>query len=83
MQQTGASWTSTFLSLYILTRCFNFLGKTCVQAAASVAKSSITWQGIELVNPSLRPGQETDQKSGTESYFSDYSGFRSIKRQKT
>ena len=36
-------------------------------------------QGIELTNPLLQAQQEDAQRSGTESYFSDYSGFRSIK----
>ena len=40
-------------------------------------------QGIELQNPSARPGQEfdiRDTSDGTQSYFSEYSGFRSIKQ---
>lgn len=37
-------------------------------------------QGIELQNPSVRFGQEVDKSDGTESYFSEYSGFRSIKK---
>lgn len=36
-------------------------------------------QGIELTNPLLQAQQEDAQRSGTESYFSEYSGFRSIK----
>lgn len=35
-------------------------------------------QGIELENPNAR--QDTDQRAGTESYFSEYSGFRSLKQ---
>jgi U4/U6 small nuclear ribonucleoprotein PRP31 len=35
-------------------------------------------QGIELSNPSVQFGQTVDTKSGTESYFSEYSGFRSV-----
>ena len=34
-------------------------------------------QGIELENPNARAG-DADMKSGTESYFSEYSGFRSL-----
>ena len=36
-------------------------------------------QGIELTNPLLQAQQEDAQRIGTESYFSEYSGFRSIK----
>ena len=37
-------------------------------------------QGIELTNPLLAKQQEEEkERSGTESYFSEYSGFRSIK----
>ena len=35
-------------------------------------------QGIELENPNAR--QDLDQRAGTESYFSEYSGFRSLKK---
>ena len=40
----------------------------------------VAWsQGIELENPNAR--QEMDsQRAGTESYFSEYSGFRSLKK---
>ena len=38
-------------------------------------------QGIELQNPTAHlQQQDTDMRSGTESYFSEYSGFRSIKQ---
>ena len=39
-------------------------------------------QGIELQNPSARFGVDPDAalRSGTESYFSEYSGFRSLKK---
>lgn len=33
-------------------------------------------QGIELENPSARAG--LDRKEGTESYFSDFAGFKSL-----
>ena len=36
-------------------------------------------QGIELSNPT--PHNSDSLKSGTESYFSEYSGFRSLKQQ--
>ncbi len=35
-------------------------------------------QGMELVNPVQ--SKDEDLRSGTESYFSEYSGFRSIKK---
>ncbi|KAK9857572.1 hypothetical protein WJX84_004743, partial [Apatococcus fuscideae] len=35
--------------------------------------------GIELEDPSARAPQSSDKRDGTESYFSEYSGFRSIK----
>lgn len=36
-------------------------------------------QGIELQNPNARGSDaDADMKSGTESYFSEYSGFRSL-----
>ena len=35
-------------------------------------------QGIELSNPT--PHNEDSMRSGTESYFSEYSGFRSLKQ---
>lgn len=34
-------------------------------------------QGIELENPNARAA-DVDLKSGTESYFSEYGGFRSL-----
>ncbi|KAK9837334.1 hypothetical protein WJX81_007173 [Elliptochloris bilobata] len=37
-------------------------------------------QGIELENPNARLGQDLDKRDGTESYFSEYSGFRSIRQ---
>ena len=37
-------------------------------------------QGIELENPNARQGQDLDKRDGTESYFSEYSGFRSIRQ---
>lgn len=37
-------------------------------------------QGIELENPNAKRDADADLKSGTESYFSEYSGFRSIKQ---
>jgi U4/U6 small nuclear ribonucleoprotein PRP31 len=37
-------------------------------------------QGIELQNPSAAFGQDMDKRDGTESYFSEYSGFRSLKK---
>jgi U4/U6 small nuclear ribonucleoprotein PRP31 len=38
-------------------------------------------QGIELQNPTAHlQQQDADMRSGTESYFSEYSGFRSIKQ---
>ncbi|MEW5309984.1 MAG: hypothetical protein WDW38_001821 [Sanguina aurantia] len=37
-------------------------------------------QGIELENPSARVNTELDFKSGTESYFSEFGGFRSISK---
>ncbi len=40
-------------------------------------------QGIELENPNARQGQELDKRDGTESYFSEYSGFRSIRQPPT
>lgn len=39
-------------------------------------------QGIELVNPLLQKQQAEKEKGGTESYFSEYSGFRSSKKLK-
>ena len=36
-------------------------------------------QGIELVNPN-QAQQEDKPKEGTESYFSEYSGFRSLRK---
>ncbi|KAL0030988.1 hypothetical protein WJX79_007092 [Trebouxia sp. C0005] len=50
--------------------------------ATSGLSSSLAFtpvQGIELTNPLLQAQQEDAQRSGTESYFSEYSGFRSIK----
>jgi len=35
-------------------------------------------QGIELENPSARASNGLDKRSGTESYFSDYAGFKSL-----
>ncbi len=35
-------------------------------------------KGMELVNPVQ--SKDEDLRSGTESYFSEYSGFRSIKK---
>ncbi len=44
-------------------------------------RCAVRLQGIELENPNARKDADADLKSGTESYFSDYSGFRSIKNQ--
>lgn len=35
-------------------------------------------QGMEFVNPQAVSGPEFDRKGGTESYFSEFGGFRSI-----
>lgn len=51
--------------------------------ATSGLSSSLAFtpvQGIELENPSARFGQELDQKDGTQSYFSAFGGFRSVKK---
>eukprot|EP00884_Botryococcus_braunii_P005496 jgi/Botrbrau1/14948/Bobra.0018s0052.1 len=37
-------------------------------------------QGIELTDPGLRTAWDPDKRDGTESYFSEYSGFRSLKQ---
>jgi U4/U6 small nuclear ribonucleoprotein PRP31 len=54
---------------------------------ASGLSSSLAFtpiQGIELANPSQQQQSAEDAlRSGTESYFSEYSGFRSSKAQKT
>jgi hypothetical protein len=46
--------------------------------------SCVCLQGFELADPTKLPGNNPapslQQKSGTESYFSDVSGFRSIKK---
>mmetsp|Transcript_6589 Transcript_6589/g.19004 ORF Transcript_6589/g.19004 Transcript_6589/m.19004 type:complete len:499 (-) Transcript_6589:370-1866(-) len=50
--------------------------------AVSGLSSSLAFtpvQGIELENPNAKRDADADLKSGTESYFSEYSGFRSIK----
>lgn len=49
------------------------------KAAARGLMVVVSLQGIELTNPLLQAQQEDAQRSGTESYFSEYSGFRSIK----
>ena len=49
--------------------------------ATSGLSSSLAFtpiQGIELVNPN-QAAQDDRMRSGTESYFSEYSGFRSSK----
>ena len=47
--------------------------------AIALAHTSLgAWaQGIELENPHAK---QDDQAGGTESYFSEYSGFRSLKK---
>ncbi len=35
-------------------------------------------QGIELENPSARLGMDLDTKDGTQSYFSQFGGFRCV-----
>ncbi len=38
-------------------------------------------QGIELQNPTAHlQQQDADMRSGTESYFSEYTGFKSVKK---
>ena len=37
-------------------------------------------QGIELTNPNSKLGMEVDVRDGTTSYFSEFGGFRSIKK---
>lgn len=51
--------------------------------ATSGLSSSLAFtpiQGIELENPNSRAGMELDRAGGTESYFSEFGGFRSIKK---
>ncbi|PNH07918.1 hypothetical protein TSOC_005581, partial [Tetrabaena socialis] len=37
-------------------------------------------QGIELENPNARFGVDLDTRDGTQSYFSQFGGFRSVKK---
>ncbi|GIL42836.1 hypothetical protein Vafri_695, partial [Volvox africanus] len=51
--------------------------------ATSGLSSSLAFtpvQGIELGNPSARFGMDLDTKDGTQSYFSQFGGFRSVKK---
>ncbi|KAG2497858.1 hypothetical protein HYH03_004124 [Edaphochlamys debaryana] len=51
--------------------------------ATSGLSSSLAFtpvQGIELENPNARLGQDLDTKDGTQSYFSAFGGFRSVKK---
>ena len=48
---------------------------TCAQTPANDTQ---LLQGIELENPHAK--QDSDQAGGTESYFSEYSGFKSLKK---
>ncbi|KXZ56164.1 hypothetical protein GPECTOR_1g140 [Gonium pectorale] len=51
--------------------------------ATSGLSSSLAFtpvQGIELENPSARLGMDLDTKDGTQSYFSQFGGFRSVKK---
>ncbi|GIL67900.1 hypothetical protein Vafri_21113 [Volvox africanus] len=51
--------------------------------ATSGLSSSLAFtpvQGIELENPSARFGVDLDTKDGTQSYFSQFGGFRSVKK---
>ena len=53
---------------------------SCPMEYKSDAKR-LSVQGIELQNPTAHlQQQDADMRSGTESYFSEYSGFRSIKQ---
>ena len=61
-----SGWSLTTSVLLAVLSPFCHLSFTCTQ-------------GIELTNPLLQAQQEDAQRSGTESYFSEYSGFRSIK----
>jgi len=64
------------------------LGRSPYTKTQQLADSVLEWvlegccavaeQGMELVNP-VQP-KDDDLRSGTESYFSEYSGFRSIKK---
>lgn len=54
--------------------------------ATSGLSSSLAFtpiQGIELANPEGQAALNDRMRQGTESYFSEYSGFRSNKRPKT
>ena len=45
------------------------------------APLSVYVQGIELQNPTAHlQQQDVDMRSGTESYFSEYTGFKSVKK---
>ena len=50
--------------------------------ATSGLSSSLAFtpiQGIELANPNAAPVEDHKVRGGTESYFSEYSGFKSAK----
>lgn len=51
-------------------------GSTSLVSGLSSSLAFTPVQGIELENPSARA--DADLKSGTESYFSDYAGFKSL-----
>lgn len=53
------------------------LGNMSMVSGMSSSLAFTPVQGIELENPSARAGG-FDKRGGTESYFSDYAGFKSL-----
>lgn len=54
------------------------IGNTSMVSGMSSSLAFTPVQGIELENPSARAATGFDKRSGTESYFSDYAGFKSL-----
>ena len=54
-------------------------GSSAMVSGLSSSLAFTPVQGIELENPSIRAAAGLDRKSGTESYFSEYGGFKSLK----
>lgn len=54
------------------------LGNSSMVSGLSSSLAFTPVQGIELENPSARAAAGLDRKEGTESYFSDYAGFKSL-----
>ena len=69
---------------------YNLAGRSVAGGMSGIATSGLSSslaftpiQGIELANPEGQAALDDRMRGGTESYFSEYSGFRSNKRPKT